>query len=238
MLRKDVMTYTGALAKFKTSSSFESLPREVIDKVKMCIYHALACSFAGHHLAEPQIAINFLKNLHSTGRSTSLVDGIKGEAQDIAFVNAVLGHSITQEDMHLDAGHPGSMIIPVALAMGEETGCSGKEFMAAVAVGYEVMARVGRSMSSLEFFKKFRTSSFFGPYGTCAAAAKLMKLTDEQTVNALGMAASLSSGLLQFTVEGTGDFSFQNGFAARNGIAAAMLGKAGIQTAKSVLGGH
>lgn len=232
------MTVTETLTKFIVEQSYEKLPAEVVDKVKTCLFHALACTFAGHNLAIGDTARSYLIDLKIQGKATTILDGLKGPSSEVAFVNSAIGQSTGQEDMHADSSaHAGSMVIPTALAVGEEVNCTGKEFITAVVVGYETLVRIGKSMFSPEFSRRFRPSGVFGPYGTSAATAKLLKLSENQTVNALGMAGNLSAGLMQWALEGTWEICFQNGFATRNGIAAARLGKAGILASKSIIDG-
>ena len=231
-------TITEDLARFIVSLSFQDLPKPVIDKVKLCILHAFACSFAGYHLPWSQTAINFLKDLNVKGIASTIVDGLKAPPPEVSFVNSVLGHSIIQEDMHAGSmSHPGTIVIPAALATGEEMNSTGKGLIVAITLGYEVMGRIGASVASTEFAKTFRPSGFFGPYGACAAAAKLFKLTEEQTVNALGIASNLSLGFNQWAIEGTDDVYYHNGFASSNGIRAVMLGRAGAVASKSIVEG-
>lgn len=232
------MTVTEEFAKFIVGQDFDKLPAEVVEKVKMCMFHALACTFAGHHQQVGDVARTYLKNLGLKGKATTILDGLKGPADEVALVNSVIGQSTAQEDIHGDASaHSGTMVIPAALALGEEIGCSGKEFIVSVVVGYETLVRVGMSMFSPDFSRRFRPSGIFGPYGTCAAAAKLLGLSEVEIVNALGMAGNLSAGLNQWALDGTTEICFQNGFATRNGIASARLGKSGILAAKSIVDG-
>ena len=231
-------TVTESMAKFVTSLKYEDLPKEVVDKVKICIFHALACTFAGHHQEFIESAINYLKIIRLPGKATSFVDGTKGPPWEVAFVNSVIGQSTGQEDMHADSScHCGSMIIPTAFAVGQELNSSGKEVITAIVMGYDVTGRIGMSILSPEFSRKFRPSGMFGPYGTCATAARLYGLSEEQLVNGLGMAGSTSAGGMQWALEGTHEIVYQNGFACRNGIACALLGKNGIKASHQVLEG-
>ncbi len=232
------MSVTESLAKFIKSQTFDSLPKPVVDKAKICFFHAMACSLNGHHLPWSKAAVSYLKDLNVKGNATSILDGLKAPPPDAAFVNSVLGCSTVGEDQHLpSASHPGSMVIPAALAVGEETNCSGKEFLAAIVIGYEVLTRIGMSVMSLEFNNKYRPSSVFGPYGTCATAARLFGLDEQQVINAMGMAGSMSMGFQECFTEGTDEFYFQNGFATSSGIRAAMLGRKGINASKRIIEG-
>ncbi|MBU2548706.1 MAG: MmgE/PrpD family protein [Proteobacteria bacterium] len=230
---------TSGLAEFVSSLTFEDLPAAVIEKCKLCMFHSLACSFASRHFPWSQTAIDYLRDLNIDGNATLFVEGLKAPSPDIAFVNAVMAHGNLHEDTDMGSGsHTGAMVIPAALAVGEETNCTGKDLFTAIVLGYELTGRVGASVVSIEFAKTFRPTSFFGAYGVCASAAKLLGLDHDQTVNALGMAGSLSTGLNQWAMDGTDDVFFHAGFTASDGIKAAMLGKRGINAAKRVLEGR
>jgi 2-methylcitrate dehydratase PrpD len=231
-------TVTESMAKFVTSLKYEDLPKAVVDKVKTCIFHALACTFAGHHQEMIAPAVNYLKNIQLNGKATSFVDGTKGPPWEVAFVNSVIGQSTGQEDMHSDSScHCGSMIIPTAFAVGQELNSSGKEVIASIVMGYDVTGRIGMSILSPDYSRKFRPSGMFGPFGTCATAARLYGLTEDQTVNSLGMAGSTSSGGMQWALEGTHEIVYQNGNACRNGIICALLGKNGVKASRQVIEG-
>ncbi len=153
-------------------------------------------------------------------------------------MNSVIGQSTGQEDMHADSScHCGSMIIPTAFAVGQEVKSKGKDVITAIVLGYDVTGRIGMSMLSPDFSRKFRPSGMFGPYGTCATAGKLYGLNEDQIVNGLGMAGSTSAGGMQWALEGTHEIVYQNGFACSNGIACALLGKNGIKASHQVLEG-
>jgi 2-methylcitrate dehydratase PrpD len=234
----DAVTVTEAMAKLAASLKYEDLPKAVVDKVKICVFHALACTFAGRRQDLIAPAPNYLKELKLGGKSSTFVDGIKGPPWEVALVNSVIGQSTGQEDMHADSScHCGSMIIPVAFAVGEELGSSGKDVITAIVLGYDVTGRIGMSMLSPDFSKKFRPSGMFGPYGASITAAKLYKLSEEQMVDGLGMAGTLSCGNMQWALEGTHELVYQNGFACRNGISAALLGKQGVKASHQVLEG-
>jgi 2-methylcitrate dehydratase PrpD len=237
-MMSNAATVTESMAKFATSLKYDDLPKAVVDKVKICIFHALACTFAGRRQELIAPALNYLRDLKLSGKASTFVDGIKGPPWEVAFVNSAIGQSTGQEDMHADSScHCGSMIIPSAFAVGEELGSSGKDVVTAIVLGYDVTGRIGMSMLSPDFSKKFRPSGMFGPYGTCIAAAKLYKLSEEQMVNGLGMAGTLSSGNMQWALEGSHEICYQNGFACRNGIAAALLGKQGVHASHQVIEG-
>ena len=232
------MNQTETLADFVAGLAYEDLPADVIEKCKMCIFHVLGCSFAGYHFPWSQTAMNVLKDMNPGGKATTFVEGLKAPSPDVAFVNAVMAHSNLQEDTDMGSGsHTGPMAVTAALAVGEETGCSGRDLMTAIVIGYDLTGRLGSGIVTLDFAKTFRPTGAFGAFGACGTAARLLGLDHEAIVNALGMAGNLCMGLNQWAYDGADDLFFHAGFATADGIRAAMLGKRGINAAKFIMEG-
>jgi 2-methylcitrate dehydratase PrpD len=143
---------------------------------------------------------------------------------DAAFINATLVNGRTQDDF-LYKSHPGAVSVPSALAICEEEGATGADLIAAVVAGYELTARA--YLGGPTMLPAFRATGVAGAIGACAAAARAMRLDVEQTVNALGLAAIFASGFGAGFLTGTMDVKLNVGMAARNGVSAAILARAG-----------
>lgn len=225
-------------ARFIKKLDVHQLPAPVMEKVKLCILHHISCSFAGSHLPWSKTALDFLSDSVAGGRSTVLPEGIRGPAPYVALVNAVKGHSIIQEDTHFGSTtHLGCIVVPAAFAVGEEASCTGEELVVSIVLGYEVASRIAMSVVDPQFLRTFRASGFFGAFGSCTVAGRILQLEEEQALNALGMTANLTTGLNQWAHEGSDDLYYHNGFAAANGVIAAKLGKRGMNAAKAMLNG-
>jgi 2-methylcitrate dehydratase PrpD len=154
------------------------------------------------------------------------------------MINAAFAHSIELDDGHKNAGcHAGAVVVPTALAMGQELGSTGKEILTAVVMGYEVTYRIAANVNPAQISKGFHPSSNCGAYGAMAAAGKLMKLDPQQLANGLGQAGMLASGTMEATRSGQRSKCVQVGNAAWNGIAAAYLAQSGMEGCLSALEG-
>ena len=127
------------LARFVDGLSFHDLPNEVVEIAKNHILDALATAIAGHGVSYPSIALEVVKG--NKGKATIFTYGLRVPAMDATFVNAVLINSIGQDDM-LFFGHPGSEIVPTAIAISEEEDRSGPEVITAIVAGYDVLGRL------------------------------------------------------------------------------------------------
>src|SRR5690606_10248102 len=126
--------------------------------------------------------------------------------------------------------HPIAVMVPAALAVGEAEGRSGADFLAAVALGCEITFRASMAMNPRALYARgFHPSAIAGSFGAAAAAAFLMRLSPEQTVRTLGLAALQTSGLMAWQDDPREDARpFQMGLAARNGVMAALLARGGF----------
>jgi 2-methylcitrate dehydratase PrpD len=220
--------------KFLADLSYEDLPAAVVEMAKSRMLDALSVSFNGKNLPHCQVALRSISG--SKGACTIFGEPTKAAAADAAFVNAVIGHSTLHEDFG-GGGHPGTYIIPVALAGGEEWGRSGKEVLTAVVTGYEAAARMTRAVPPGMTERGFRAVPALGVFGAAATAGKVLGLKEEQMAVALDLAANMACGLYQGFWEGTMEGYFHAGFAARNGLTAASLAEAGADTSPLTLDG-
>jgi 2-methylcitrate dehydratase PrpD len=133
--------------------------------------------------------------------------------------------------------HPGTVVIPAALAVGEWRGASGRELLAAVIAGYEVMLRVGAAITPAHY-QVFHTTATTGVFGSAMAAGRLLKLDEEQMTWALGNAGTMSSGLWEFLQDGAMSKFLHAGHAAASGVMAACLAQTGFTGPSRILEGR
>jgi 2-methylcitrate dehydratase PrpD len=225
------------LAEFAAAADIASLPQPIVEKAKACALYGLAVGIGSARTEAPAMAARALDAVdRSDGPGTRFLDGARRSVEAAAFANGVLLHARVQEDAH-PAGHIGVAVIPAALAVAEKVGADGKQLLAALAAGYEVALRIGRDHAAALSERGFRTTPVYGPIGAAAAAARLLRLDARQTRDALALAANASGGLREFVDAGTPEFSLHAGMAARSGISAAFLARAGMAAASSTLEG-
>jgi 2-methylcitrate dehydratase PrpD len=215
------------------------LTPDLLDQAGTCLLDALACAYGGQDLPWVRQA-RAVAGAGDTGECTIWASGgRKAGAADAAFANAVGSHSVLHEDTHAESRvHPGTVVVPAALAIGEWTGSSMVDVLHSIVVGYDAIAQVAATMMTDEFIARgWRASSVFGPFGAAAAAAHLLRLDRINTVHALGLAASFSAGICQWAEDGSTDVFFQNANAARAGLVAALLAREGATGAASAVEG-
>lgn len=209
----------------------------IIEKAKFCLIDYLACALESRDLPWAVQAAGIVGELPF---GASLIGRAKkAGAADAAFANAVAGHGLVREDMHTGSiAHLGVVVWPALLAMAASHKASGAALLDAAIVGYEVGARVGRALMTAELARLFRPTGLVGALAAAAAISRLHRLSVDQTLNALSLAANTSGGLNQWPHSGGSEMYFHPGFAARNGIVAAELARAGAIASADIFEGE
>jgi 2-methylcitrate dehydratase PrpD len=230
---------TRALAAFTSALQFADLPPATVQKAKCLLLDGIGCLLAGIAAGPGKSAAEFVRHLESTSQQATLYAGkTRGTVRDAAFVNAMTLYSIGLNDIHKPSvSHPGACVIPLLLAIGEWRRISGSELIAALVAGYEVMGRVGRSVTPTHRERGFHPTGTYGTFGAAAAAARLFGFNAEETANTLGIAGSQAAGLFEFHRDGTLTMIFHAARAAQNGVEAALLSSAGLTGPTTVLEG-
>lgn len=158
-----------------------------------------------------------------------------------AFVNAIAAHSCLQEDCgpggYVEGSHPGTYIIPAALAAVDAAGVSGERFARGVIAGYEAVGILGEIVPEGLSARKYRPSGIMGPFGAAAAAAYILGADADQLATAMSIASNSAAGSNQGFVSGTIEPLAHAGFGARNGLLAAKLAMAGAPASPNALEG-
>lgn len=232
----DVLTQAAARVVAARDGGVTTAVRE---RATLCVMHYLTCALNGLDLPWSRAVAGLAHPVTPASPATMIgaPEGVHGS--DAVFANAVFGQSTLAEDVHLPSlAHPGSMVIPAALAAAEQAAASGTALLSAVAAGYDVLCGIGTALKTRAFTERgFRPSGVFGPLGAAAAVSAVLGADQATTASALGIAGNTSAGLREWAHTGSTDVYVHNGFAARNGYLAAQLAGQGISGPPSVLTG-
>ena len=207
-----------------------------IEAAKGRVLDTLSCAVAGSDLPVARAVLGVVKEF--PGKCT--VVGHRGGIAmlDAALANAVMAHSTSQDDLMAGIAHPGSVIVPSALAVAEHENASGAEVLTAVVLGYDMVGRLLRATGGVAN-PAFRPGTVFTAFGAAAAAGKLMKLNENELANALGYAASLTPGMPnEGWWGGTMEPMLEMGVTSRTGIMSALFARAGATVSPYTLEGR
>ncbi|MGD8350284.1 MAG: MmgE/PrpD family protein, partial [Gammaproteobacteria bacterium] len=155
-----------------------------------------------------------------------------------ALLMGALTHITETDDLHrASVTHPGCVVVPAVLALGEQTGASGERMLIAVLQGFEAICRIGAAVGPAHY-RIWHNTATCGPFGSAMAAASLLGLDDEQAMYALGNAGTQSSGLWQFIEDGSMSKHLHAGRACESGWLAAELAARGFSGPAEILEGR
>ena len=233
------MEYTRKLAEFCAGVSLERLPTEVIDKTKLCILDFFANVYGSLELEAVSRVVSYIRSLGGPETATALGCGFKTGIHNAAFLNGTTAEAIEAQDgLRFGGNHPGTAVIPAALAVAESLGLGGKEVIEAVVAGYEAASRPAAAMHPHHTLAGFLPTGTCGAFGAAAAASRLMGDDVEGMVNSLGNAGYLLPlSMAEHLMGGYTSKVVQGGQAASAGLTAAGLAGAGITGAPYVLEG-
>jgi 2-methylcitrate dehydratase PrpD len=220
-------------ADFVVSSHYDALEPEVIQQTKKLILDLVGVSLAGYKLMEfPRMVVNYMASLEGIPEATIIQTKRKFPAINAALANAACAHALDMDDGHRFAAlHPGTVVIPAAIAAAELSGANTKKLIAGIVVGYEVMIRIGMAITPSSLNRGFHITGITGPFGAAAAAAKIMGLNHQKTVDAFGIAGLQQSGLIQVNheVEGAMVKPINPAKAAVSGLLSSVLAEKGAK---------
>jgi 2-methylcitrate dehydratase PrpD len=233
------------LSAFAANVTYESLPAEVAASVKDRVLDTLGICLAAVPLDTSRMATELAAGWGGPEQATVIGFPLRLPARGAAFVNGVLAHSLDFDDTHLPSVlHPSACVIPTALAAGETVGASGEAVIAAAAAGYEVTIRTGmaaydRTLGNSVFFEDgWHATSICGTLAAAVIAAKLYGMGARGIGNALGIAVSMGSGVIEGNRAGGSVKRLHCGWAAHAGIAAAQAARSGFTGPVSALEGR
>lgn len=232
------MHLTLEIGKFASGLEIANLPDDVLEKARTCLLNGYGIGLGCHgtpYVGVARAAVLALDGESELGASL-FAHGAKVPVSGAALANAALFHGRGQEDT-CGAAHLGAIIIPMLTALFEARNLPMDRFIPALVAGYEVGGLLEQAYAGKTTPRGLRSSPLYGTLGAAAAAGRALGLSAERLAAAIGNAASFSGGILQSFADGTDEWRYQVGVAARNGLVAAELAAAGSVTAPYAIEG-
>ncbi|WP_407180626.1 MmgE/PrpD family protein [Bradyrhizobium sp. STM 3562] len=187
---------------------------------------------------DPAVSVALRTLAPFSGAATSAIIGRteRLDALCAAFVNAISANLLDYDDTHPDTIiHPAAPVAAPVLALAEARKLPGRDVLTAFVLGVEIECRIGNAVSPGHYARGWHITSTCGIFGAAAASAKLLRLPAERIANAIGIAASQSSGVVENLPTAAKNVSVGN--AARNGLFAALLAAEGYAAAPRAIEG-
>src|SRR5437773_1620088 len=212
------------LSSFIANTKYETIPSRALENAKVAIMDCLGVALAGSREQSARIVGRLAREKEAREETTIYGQGFKSSAVQAAFVNGIAAHAHDFDHSFVLGGQPTSPIIPAVLSLGEALAVSGRQILEAYVTGFEVAAALVFAVQAAG--GGWHANGTIGSFGASAACAKLMGLNESQIEMALAMTASMASGVTSNF--GTMTKPLHVGQAARNGVLAARLAKAGF----------
>lgn len=224
------MTLSQEFARYVYNTELLAKDQETIEVVKSRIIDYIAVSSAARYYSDLPKKIELYADELSGGKC-----GEKGTAKNYpvniaGFFNAALAHCLDYDDGHLWAGiHAAGPVIGTAFALASKYKPSGKLFLEAITLGYEIEYRLGKALGKSHIQKGFHGSCTCGVIGATVTAGKILGLNETELTHAIGLAGLGAFGVRQPLSDGQMSKPIQVGYVAEKGISAALLASKGVE---------
>lgn len=208
--------------------TYDNLPAQARLAAKNSILDTLGVILAASGM-EPAVRgiIDIVKETGGASQCTVLGYGGKAPAIMAALANGAMAHCLDYDDQTPWGQHCASSIIPAVFAVAErQGGVSGKDLIAAVAVGQDIFARL---RCNVEWKKDWNLSTVLAVFAATASAGRVMRLSSAQIANAMGISTMQSSGIMEMVAGRGSDLrGLYAGFSAKGAVLATMMAQKGI----------
>lgn len=218
------MDVTAKIAAFVTELKYTSIPTAAVQTAKIAVRDCLGVALAGSKEEDAKICAEIARQEKAREDATVIGQGFKTSALQAAFANGTAAHALDFDHSFTLMGQPTAPLIPAIFALGESLGASGRQLIEAYVAGYEVTGKLAHSLRDSPH-DGWHAPSTLGSFGAAAACGQLLGLSTSQVEMALGIAASMASGIVANF--GTMTKPLHVGLGARNGVLAAKLAQGG-----------
>lgn len=226
------------LATFTANLEFDDLPVEAVTLVERAFTDTIGVTLAGVPRDIGCRIASFVSAQSDVGTGGASLIGRDERAPvpTATFANATTGHALDYDDLSWGMdGHPSVTLVAPILALGETAGASGADAITAFAAGFETECCLAEPISPTHYELGWHATATFGTFGATAAACSILGMDAEETEQAIGIAASMASGLKQNF--GSMSKPLQVGLASRSGVTAALLADDGFTSGGAPVSG-
>jgi len=230
------------LSKYISSATSIEIPDAVTERAKLHLIDTFAAMISGSKLEPGKKVIAYVKTLGGKPEASVIGTNIKTSAQNAALANGMFGHADETDDTHPPSlTHPGTSVVPSALAISEKYQLSGSEMLKAVVLGYDICSRILLTLKPMPYLRSGHHAGATGQiFGASAAAGALLKLSPLEIRYMLSYTGQQTSGLYTMfrDPEHIEKAYAMGGMPAHNGLQAALMVKAGWTGVEDIFSGE
>jgi 2-methylcitrate dehydratase PrpD len=204
----------------------EDIPAAVRADAALRVLDTIGCALAGAREDHAPSVLALVSRWGGPGLSTVWGTTLTAAPPQAALANGALAHGLDFDDTHADSVcHASAVLVPVVLALAESERLGGRAALTALVAGYEAMIRIGMAAPGRFHERGWHATAVCGPFGAALAAGHCMGLDAGRMTAALGVAASMASGVMEFLEDGSWVKRLHPGWAAQSGLQAAALAR-------------
>jgi 2-methylcitrate dehydratase PrpD len=242
MKTKNVSPMMLKLSRYIAGATSRPTPKKVSERAKLHLVDTFAAMISGSRLMPGQKAIEYVKVLGGKPEAGVIGTKIVTTVQNAALANGMFGHADETDDTHPPSlTHPGTSVVPAALAIGERNRLSGQDMLNAVILGYDICSRMLLTLHPMPYLRSGHHAGATGQlFGAAAAAGALMKLTPLQVRYMLSYAGQQTAGLYTMfrDPEHIEKAYAMGGMPAHNGLQSAMMAACGWTGVEDIFSGE
>jgi 2-methylcitrate dehydratase PrpD len=235
-------TASHVLAEFAAALRLGDVPPAVVQRAKVCIADTVACCVYGAQLPWSRMVADHARRYGRGGPCSLFGSDARLQAPSAALANGTAAHAFEQDSLRFPGAgvHPGASLVPALAAACQDRGADGATALRAFIAGCEVLFRIGAASHHSSEPLGFHAPGLTGVYGAAVAAGVVYGLDAERLAHAMGIAGSMSAGLLAFTKARDGAMvkRLHIGRACEAGILAARLAQSGFTGPETILDGR
>ncbi|CAO3664894.1 unnamed protein product [Umbelopsis vinacea] len=235
---------TTILSQWVSGLSWETIPELVKERAAYIILDGLTCALVASHLPWSETAVQAVLRMESPSGACPLIGWHDKKTGPLpaALLNSAFIQGFEIDDYHsVSPLHSNAIILPALISLvahlqasEESQTVAGKDFVLATIAGFEVGPRVGLALHGGNILSRgWHSGAVFGHAASAAASGNLLKLDPQQMEDAFGIACTQACGLMSAQFESSVK-RMQHGFAARNGLFAALMAEASYEGIKQV----
>jgi 2-methylcitrate dehydratase PrpD len=218
------VSQTKTLSSYVVSNRLEQIPGDVIHEAKRALLNFVGCTVGGSREPAVETAIRALKPFSGEPTARLLARPERFDPLYAAVINGISGHVFEYDDTTpMNYIHPTPPVASALFAYASANPTTGRDFLHAYVMGFEVESRIGNAVYPSHYNAGWHITATAGVFGAAAATGKLLGLSAQQMIWAVGLAATQASGIREMF--GSMAKSFHAGHAARNGYFAAIMAK-------------
>jgi 2-methylcitrate dehydratase PrpD len=234
--KSELSSFSGQLATFIDNTNISNIPANVLHEAKRSLLNYFGSALGGINYGPVQDVLSFVSSYSGPRLATVIGSDVKLDAFNAAFINSISANILDFDDTHIPTIiHPTSPVASAVLSLGEIRNASGVDILNSIVVGIETSCRCGMSVFPGQYNRGWHVTSTCGILGAAAGTSKLIKLSPSFIANAIGIAASQSSGLVENLP--TSARNIQVGNAAKNGVFASLMAERHWDSALTTLEG-